>query len=244
MTTSQQEKDPQPADIQWPKGASMTLGKAKIIIQNGGEDTPRISETLPIIMIRPPRWWRRMARWMIRQLRRQKLYFAATALLIALARQAAPPEYQGQHFPLVLGAITSAICNSFKQELGVGTHNLTTANDQLKTALYTSTATLGAGTTAYSATNEITGTGYTAGGVNTNTITPVLSSSTVVYDLADAVWSGAAFTANGSLTYNSTKANRGIFVCAFGSDQTVSGPGTFTIQWPTADATNAIMRCT
>ena len=142
-------------------------------------------------------------------------------------------------------AITSAICNSFKQEILVATHDFTSSTgDTFKLALYTSSATLGASTTAYSATNEITntsGTAYTAGGKNLTSTTPVLDSSTAVCDFNDISWTSASFTANGCLIYNSSKSNKAVCAIAFGSDKTVT-TGTFTIQFPTADASNAIVR--
>ena len=142
-------------------------------------------------------------------------------------------------------AITSAICNSFKQEILVGTHNFTaTSGNTFKIALYTSSATLGAGTTAYSTTNEITnssGTAYTAGGATLTSVTPTTDSTTAVCDFADVSFSSASFTANGALIYNDTQSDKAVAVIAFGGDKTVTS-GTFTIQFPTADATNAIIR--
>ena len=139
-------------------------------------------------------------------------------------------------------AITSAICTSFKQELMVGTHNFTTSTgDAMKVALYTSSATLGATTTAYSATNEISGTGYSAGGLALTNVTPTTSGTTAYTDFADAQWTSSTFTANGALIYNSTDSNRAIMVIAFGGDVSVTS-GTFTITFPTADASNAILR--
>jgi hypothetical protein len=153
------------------------------------------------------------------------------------------PEFDAQrHFPMIVGAITSAIATSFKGELGTATHNFTNSTGAtVKAALYTSSATLGAGTTTYSATNEISGTGYTAGGVAMANATPTTSGTTAIFDWADAQWTSASFTANGCLVYNSSASNKAIFVIAFGSDQTVTS-GTFTIQWPAADASNAIIR--
>ena len=139
-------------------------------------------------------------------------------------------------------ANTSAICNSFKQELLVGTHNFTaTTGDQFKLALFTSSATLGAGTTAFGTGNEVTGTGYTSGGVNLTSVTPTLDSSTAVCDFADVSFTSASFTANGALIYNSSESNAAVAAIAFGADKTVSS-GTFTIQFPTAGATTAIIR--
>ena len=142
-------------------------------------------------------------------------------------------------------AITSAICTSFKQEILVGTHNFTaTSVDTFKIALYTSSATLGAGTTAYSTSNEITnssGTAYTAGGATLTSVTPTTSGTTAFCDFADVSYTSASFTANGALIYNDDQSDKAVAVIAFGGDKTVSS-GTFTIQFPTADATNAIIR--
>ena len=143
-------------------------------------------------------------------------------------------------------AITSAICNSFKQEILVGTHNLTASSgNTFKIALFTSSASLGASTTAYSTSNEISntsGSAYSAGGATLTSVTPTLDSSTAVCDFADVSFTSASFTANGALIYNDTATgNPACAVIAFGSDKTVTS-GTFTIQFPTADATNAIIR--
>ena len=139
-------------------------------------------------------------------------------------------------------AITSAICSSFKQELLVGTHNFTaTTGDQFKLALFTSSATLGAGTTAFGTGNEVTGTGYTSGGVNLTSVTPTLDSSTAVCDFADVSFTSASFTANACLIYNSDKSNKAVAAVAFGGDKAVSS-GTFTIQFPDASASAAIIR--
>jgi len=142
-------------------------------------------------------------------------------------------------------AITSAICTSFKQEILVGTHNFTaTSGNTFKIALFTSDASLGAATTAYSTSNEITnasGTAYTAGGATLTSVTPTTSGTTAICDFADVSYSSASFTANGALIYNDTQSDKAVAVIAFGGDKTVSS-GTFTIQFPTADASNAIIR--
>ena len=142
-------------------------------------------------------------------------------------------------------AITSAICTSFKVELLKGVHNFTvTTGDTFKIALYDSDATLGASTTAFSTSEEITntsGTAYTSGGASLTSVTPVASSTTAVCDFADVSYSSASFTANGALIYNSSASNVAVCAIAFGSDKTATN-GTFTIQFPTADATNAIIR--
>ena len=142
-------------------------------------------------------------------------------------------------------AITSAICTSFKVELLKGVHDFTaTTGDTFKIALYDSDATLGASTTAFSTSEEITntsGTAYTSGGATLTSVTPVASSTTAVCDFADVSYSSASFTANGALIYNSSATNAAVCAIAFGSDKTATN-GTFTIQFPTADATNAIIR--
>ena len=142
-------------------------------------------------------------------------------------------------------AITSAICTSFKVELLKGVHNFTaTTGDTFKIALYDSDATLGASTTAFSTSEEITntsGTAYTSGGATLTSVTPVADSTTAVCDFADVSYTSASFTANGALIYNSSDSNAAVCAIAFGSDKTATN-GTFTIQFPTADATNAIIR--
>ena len=142
--------------------------------------------------------------------------------------------------------ISSAVCNSFKQEILVGTHNFTASSgNSFKLALYTSSASLGAGTTAYATTNEISntaGSAYTAGGKVVVSVTPALDGSTACCDFADISFTSASFTANGCLIYNDTASgDPGVCVVAFGGDKTVSS-GTFTIQFPAADASNAIVR--
>ena len=140
-------------------------------------------------------------------------------------------------------AITSAVCNSFKVEILKGVHNFTASTgNSFKLSLYTSSASLGAGTTAYTSSNEISGTGYTATGSALTNITPVLDSSTAVCDFSDLSFTSASFTANGCIIYNDTASgDPAACVVAFGGDKTVSS-GTFTIQFPAADASNAIIR--
>ena len=143
-------------------------------------------------------------------------------------------------------AITSAVCTSFKVELLKGVHNFTaTTGNTFKLAFYTSSASLGAGTTAYSTSNEITntsGTAYTAAGATLTSVTPTSDSTTAVCDFSDVSYTDATFTANGCLIYNdSASGDPACVVVAFGGDKTVTA-GTFTIQFPTADATNAIIR--
>ena len=142
-------------------------------------------------------------------------------------------------------AITSAICTSFKVELLKGVHNFTaTTGNTFKIALYDSDATLGASTTAFSTSEEITntsGSAYTSGGATLTSVTQVASSTTAICDFSDVSFSSASFTANGALIYNSSATNAAVCAIAFGSDKTATN-GTFTIQFPTADATNAIIR--
>ena len=140
-------------------------------------------------------------------------------------------------------AITSAICNSFKVEILKGVHNFTASTgNTFNLALYTSSATLGAGTTAYTTTEEITGTGYTAKGNALTSVTPVADGTTAVCDFADTSFTAATFVANGCLIFNdSATGDPAVCAVAFGGDKTVSS-GTFTIQFPTAAATTAIVR--
>lgn len=133
-------------------------------------------------------------------------------------------------------AITTAICNSYKQEILEGVHAST---DTYKIALYTSSATLGAGTTAYSSSNEITGTNYSAGGVTLTGYTSGLSSSTAYITFSDPSWADSTITARGCLIYNSSKTNKAVACFDFGSD-VVSVSGTFTIDLPAAGATALI----
>jgi hypothetical protein len=139
-------------------------------------------------------------------------------------------------------AISQAMCTSFKVELLQGVHNFTASTgDTFKIALYTSSATLGASTTAYTTSNEVVGTGYTAGGNTLTNVTPTSSGTTAFTDFADTTWSTATITARGALIYNSTDSNKAVCVLDFGSDKT-STAGDFQIVFPTADATNAIIR--
>ena len=140
-------------------------------------------------------------------------------------------------------AISQAMPTSFKQELLTATHNFTASTgDVFKIALYTSSATLGASTTVYSSSNEVAnGNGYTTGGNTLTNVTPTTSGTTAFTDFADTTWSNATITANGALIYNSSKSDKAVAVLAFGGDKT-STAGDFTIVFPTADASNAIIR--
>jgi hypothetical protein len=136
-------------------------------------------------------------------------------------------------------AITQAFCTSAKADFLGGVHDLDT--DTIKIALYTSSADLGATTTAYSSTNEVVGTGYTAGGLTLTS--PVISTdgTTAIVDFSDATWSGSTITARGALIYNASKSNKAIAVLDFGSDKT-SSAGNFTVVMPAAAAATAIIR--
>ena len=143
-------------------------------------------------------------------------------------------------------AITSAVCNSFKTEVLQALHNFTASSgNSFKLALYTSSATINKTTTAYSSSNEIantSGSAYSAKGKALTSVTPALSTDTACCDFADVSWTSASFTANGCLIFNdSASGDPAVCAIAFGGDKTVSS-GTFTIQFPTADATNAIIR--
>jgi hypothetical protein len=144
-------------------------------------------------------------------------------------------------------AISTAMCTSFKKELLEGKHDFNaTAGHTFKIALYTSSATLDATTTDYSVSDEVVGVGYTAGGNSLTNIDPTTSGTTAFTDFADTTWSSATITANGALIYNSTTdggstTTNAVCALAFGGDKT-STNGDFVIQFPTADASNAIIR--
>ena len=139
-------------------------------------------------------------------------------------------------------AITQAMCTSFKKELLEGTHNFkNSGGSTFKLALFTSSATLGASTTAYATTNEVSGTGYSAGGSALTRVDPSSSGTTALTDFGDLTFSTATITANGALIYNSSASDAAVIVLAFGGDKT-STAGDFTVQFPTADASNAIIR--
>ena len=142
-------------------------------------------------------------------------------------------------------SIAQTTTTSFRVELFEAVHNFNT--DTFKIALYTGTADIGPDTTAYTATGEASGTGYTAGG-NTLTVSTTPTYGTNAYgaitayvSFANSSWAGASFTARGALIYNSSKSNKSVAVLDFGADKTVTA-GTFTVQFPTADANSAIVR--
>lgn len=140
-------------------------------------------------------------------------------------------------------AITQGMATSFKVQLLNAGQNFSA--DTFKLALYTSSATLGEGTTAYTTSGEVASTGnYTAGG-NTLTVnvTPTSSGNVAYVSFANTSWANATITANGALIYNNTNANSAVAVLAFGGDKT-STDGTFAVNFPTADASSAIIRLT
>lgn len=139
-------------------------------------------------------------------------------------------------------AITQTTCTSFKKELLEAVHNFT--SHTFKIALYTDSADLGAGTTVYSTTNEITntsGTAYTAGGKALTTIAPTSSGTVAFVDFENISWTSASFTARGALIYNSSASNKAVAVLDFGSNRVVSDD-TFEVQFPVSSATTAIIR--
>lgn len=136
-------------------------------------------------------------------------------------------------------AITQAMCNTFKQDVMLGVHDLDT--DVIKLALYTSSATLSAATTAYTTSNEVVGTGYVAGGNTLTGVTVTLDGSVAVVGITDSVWSNSTITARGALIYNSSKSNKAIAVLDFGSDK-ISSSGSFTVDFPAATAGSAVIQ--
>jgi|TARA_R110000823_G_scaffold287424_1_gene405680 hypothetical protein len=153
-------------------------------------------------------------------------------------------------------AISQAMCTSFKKELLQGVHNFTSGSgggtttstgsgNAFKLALFTSSASLGATTTAYSSSNESSGTGYSSGGAALTNVTPTTASTTALTDFADLTFSSSSITARGAMIYNSSttagSANRAVLILNFGSDK-ASSSGDFTISFPTADASSAIIR--
>jgi hypothetical protein len=135
-------------------------------------------------------------------------------------------------------ALAQGLVTSFKQESWQAVHNLPV--DTLKFALYTSAASLGPSTTVYTATGEVTGTGYTAGGVVLTNVVLTTGGTTAYLTFDNPTWSGASFVCRGALIYNVSKANKAIAVLDFGADKTASG--TFVVQLPTPSATTAIIR--
>lgn len=139
-------------------------------------------------------------------------------------------------------AITQAMCTSFKKALLDGEMDFSSNTSQTyKIALYTSSASLDASTTAFTTSNEVSGTGYSSGGATLTVVAPTTSSTTAFLDFNDVTFSSATITARGALIYQSGGSNPAVAVLNFGADKT-STAGDFTIQFPTADASNAIIR--
>lgn len=135
-------------------------------------------------------------------------------------------------------AIVQTLTTSFKKESWQAVHDLTV--DTLKLALYTGSATLNADTTVYTVTNEVSGGGYSAGGVTLTGATISTDGTTVYVDFNDAVWSPASFTTRGALIYNFSKGNKAIAVLDFGADKTAVN--TFTVQMPVNSSSTALIR--
>jgi hypothetical protein len=140
-------------------------------------------------------------------------------------------------------AITQAMCTSFKKELMTATHNFTASSgNTFNLALYTSSASLDAATTAYTTSNEVSGSGYTAKGAALTSVTPTTSGTTAFGDFSDLTFSTVSITARGAMIFNdSASGDPAVCILDFGSDKTASS-GDFTVQFPTADASNAIIR--
>jgi len=135
------------------------------------------------------------------------------------------------------------MCTSFKKELLEAVHNFkNSGGSTFKIALYTNSASFDATTTAYTTSNEVTGTGYTAGGNTLTRVDPTSSGTTAFTDFADTTWSSSTITARGAMIYNDSAAgNPAVVILDFGSDKT-STNGDFTVVFPTADASSAIVR--
>lgn len=148
-----------------------------------------------------------------------------------------------------MAGLTQSLCTSFKVELLTATHNFTNGADVFKIALFKANAsivgTYGAGTTNYSEVtannDETSGTGYTAGGNALTNVTPTSSGTTAFLDFDDTTWSSASITTRGAIIYNTSKSNKAICILDFGGDQAVTS-GDFTIVFPAANASNAIIR--
>lgn len=133
------------------------------------------------------------------------------------------------------------VCTSFKQELLQGIHNLGAAGDTFKLALYDNNASFTAATTIYTAANEVSGSGYSAGGSVLTNVNPSASGTTAFSGFEDLTISAPAITARGALIYNSTAGGNAVLILDFGLDRSSTG-GNFTVNFPTADPSNAILR--
>lgn len=135
------------------------------------------------------------------------------------------------------------MCTSFKKELLEAVHNFkNSGGNTFKIALYTNSASFNAATTAYTTSNEVSGTGYTAGGNTLTRVNPASSGTTGFTDFANTSWTSATITARGAIIYNDTATgNPAVVILDFGSDKS-SDNGTFSVVFPTANASNAIIR--
>jgi hypothetical protein len=139
--------------------------------------------------------------------------------------------------------IYQGLTTSFKVDILNGRQNV--ASDTLKMALYDGYVDLNENTSEYTTTNEITGTGYTAGGESLSNVSISSTSNGIVYvSFANVVWSSAQFTARGALIYNATRANASVATLDFGSDKTQAANGTFTVTLPPDTASSALIRIT
>lgn len=136
-------------------------------------------------------------------------------------------------------SISQAMCSSFKEELFRGVHDLST--DVIKLALFDSNATLDASTTVYSTTDEVSGTGYTAGGNTLSGVNILLTGTTALVDFDDSAWPSVLITPRGGLIYNASKGNRAIAVVDFGEDKAATNSN-FVARFPAGDAAHAIIR--
>lgn len=136
-------------------------------------------------------------------------------------------------------AIVQSICVSFLEELSNEEHDIN--SDTFKIALYTNAADLGPGTTEYTTTNEITGTGYTAGGATLSSGTIAKDGNTVLYDWDDPSWTSSSLTAAAAMIYNTSQSNKAVMILDFGGDHVTSN-GTFLVSLPTPDASNGLVR--
>lgn len=135
--------------------------------------------------------------------------------------------------------ITAGLTSSFKYQLLLGVHDFSV--DTVKISLYTTSASLGPSTTVYTTTDEVTGTGYTAGGVTATNVTVTLSNDVAFVDFDDPSWAGATFTAQGALIYNASKANKSIGLINFGQAQVMVNQG-FQILMPSNSSDSALIR--
>ena len=134
------------------------------------------------------------------------------------------------------------LCTSFKTELLKGVHNFTaTTGNTFNVALYDNSASFTAATTAYTTSNEISGTNYSAKGQALNPVTPTASGTTALVDFADVSYSNSTISASGAIIYNSSASNKAIAIISFGGT-VASTAGTFSITMPAADASNALIR--